>query len=109
MVPGTWEIYVAHRPCNSSYLDWLLLDMVVMVSEEAEDKVPTISGQEFPPLDLEGGPHSYYPDVIFINYMERNAKYIGTKFWIQDPFFAVRSKHIESVLTTHVRCVYVYH
>lgn len=53
-----------------------------MVSEEAEDDALTTSGQEFPPLDPEGNPHSYYPDATFMKYMKRNVKYMGTKFWI---------------------------
>ena len=44
MVLGAWEVSVAHRPCNSSYLDRLLSDRVVTVSEEAEDEAPTTSG-----------------------------------------------------------------
>ncbi|KMT13508.1 hypothetical protein BVRB_4g082880 [Beta vulgaris subsp. vulgaris] len=74
VVPGPFEVSLAHKPCSSSYLDRLISDRVVMVSEEAEDEAPTTSGQAFPPLDLEGGPHSYYPDATFMNYMERNAK-----------------------------------
>ena len=44
-----------------------------------------------------------------MNYMERNAKYVGTKYWVQDPFFVVRAKNAESVLTPPVGCVSVYH
>lgn len=73
-----------------------------MVSEEAENEAGTTSSQEAP-LDPESGPHSYYP-ATFINYMERNAKYIVTKFWIQDPFFVVQAKHVELVLTPPIGC-----
>lgn len=78
-----------------------------MVFEEAEDEAPTTSKQDVPPLDPEGGPHSYYPDATFMKYMERNAKYVGTKFWIHNTF--VRVKHVESMLTPPVGCVSVYH
>ena len=56
-----------------------------------------------------GGPHTYYPDATFMNYMEMNAKYVGTKFWILDSYFIVRAKDIELVLTPAVGCVFVYH
>lgn len=81
----------------------------MIVSEEAEEEAPTTSGQDFPPLDPEGGPHSYFPDATFMKSMTRNSKYLSTKFWIQDPNFIVRAKSVESVLTPPVGCVSVYH
>lgn len=44
-----------------------------------------------------------------MKYMERNHKFVGTKFWIQDPYFFVQAKHTDSVLTPPVWCVSVYH
>ena len=44
-----------------------------------------------------------------MSYMESNVKYVGTKFWIQDPYFVVPSKHTKSVLTPPVGCVSVYY
>lgn len=109
MVPGPWEVSIAHRPCSTSYLEQLLSDGVVTVSDEGEDEAPTISGQECPPLEPEGGIHTYYPDATFMYYMERNAKYVWTKFWIQDPYFVVHAKHTTSVLTPSVGYVSIYH
>lgn len=109
VVPGPFDVSLAHKPCSSSYLDRLLSDKVVTVSEEPEDEAPTTSGQEVPSLDPEGGPHTFFPEASFMTYMERNAKYIGTKFWIQDPYFVVRAKSAESVLTPPAGCVSVYH
>lgn len=79
------------------------------VSEEAEEEALTTSGKDFPPLDPEGGPHSYFPDATFMKSMARNSKYVSTKFWMHDPYFIVRAKSIESVLTLPVGCVSVYH
>lgn len=44
-----------------------------------------------------------------MKYMERNLKFVGTKFWIKDPYFIVREKYTVSVLTPPVGCVSVYH
>lgn len=44
-----------------------------------------------------------------MKYMERNAKYIDTKFLIQNLFFVIRAKNVESVLTPLVGSVSVYH
>lgn len=49
------------------------------------------------------------PILLFTKYMERNAKYVRTKFWILDPYFVVHTKHVESVLTPPGVCVSVYH
>lgn len=108
VIPGPFEVSLAHKPCSSSYLDKLISDQVVTVSEEAKE-APTTSGQEVPLLDPEGGPHTFFPEATFMKSMERNSKYISTKFWILDPYFIVRAKGAESVLTPPVGCVSVYH
>lgn len=72
-----------------------------------EEEGPNPSGCEYPPLDPEGL-HTYYPNPVFMKYMERNLKYVGTKFWIQDPYFVVWVKHTNSVLTPPIGCVSVY-
>ena len=43
VVPGPWDVSIAHRHCSTSYLEWLLSDGVIMVSEEGEDEAPTTS------------------------------------------------------------------
>lgn len=82
---------------------------MVVFEKIGEDEVPITSAQKYPPLDPEGGPHTYYPHPKFMKNMERTFKYVGVKFWIQDSYFLVWVNHTESVLTRPVGCVSVYH
>lgn len=58
VISGPWEVSISHIPCSTSYLDRVLSNGVVTMSEEVEDEAPCPSGQEYPPLDLEDGPHT---------------------------------------------------
>ena len=48
VVPGPFQVSLAHKPCSSCYLGRFISDRVVTVSKEVEEEAPTTSGKEFP-------------------------------------------------------------
>lgn len=59
----------------------------------------TTYGQDYPPLDPEGGPHSYYPCPVFMLALKNTLKHLGTKYWIQDPYFSVNPNNSDIVIS----------
>lgn len=109
IIPGPWDVSVAHKPCVRSYLDRYISDGVVILSERVdEDEGLNTSGQDYPPRSLKKVLTLIIPTPNFSKYMERNFKHVGTKFWILDSFFVVHAKHTEMVLTASVGCMLVY-
>lgn len=60
VIPGPWEVLVAHKTCARSYLDRYISDGIVAVFENAvDDEGPSTFSQDYPSLDPGGGGSSH--------------------------------------------------